>query len=84
MFGRAGSITFGCAYWLFCTFVAGSAFIGISTALNAITLHGACTVVFVVVAALVSLPFAGLPRLEQIKWLSWVRLPFPLTASRQH
>jgi hypothetical protein len=28
MFGRAGSISFGVAYWLFCVFVAGSAMIG--------------------------------------------------------
>ncbi|GAA5875966.1 hypothetical protein JCM8547_000667 [Rhodosporidiobolus lusitaniae] len=74
MFGKWGSYTFGAAYWLFTTFVAGSAFIGISTALNAISIHGTCTVVFVTVAAVVTYPFAALPRLENIKWLSWVGL----------
>ncbi|GAA5875989.1 hypothetical protein JCM8547_000672 [Rhodosporidiobolus lusitaniae] len=74
MFGKWGSYTFGAAYWLFVTFVAGSAFIGISTALNAISLHGTCTVVFVTVAAAVTFPFAALPRLENIKWLSWIGL----------
>ncbi|GAA5896528.1 hypothetical protein JCM6882_005719 [Rhodosporidiobolus microsporus] len=74
IFGRAGSITFGIAYWLFCTFVAGSAFVGISTAFNAITMHGTCTVVFVLIAMLVALPFAMLPKLADIKWLSYIGL----------
>lgn len=55
-------------------FVSGSAFLALSTGLNAISLHGTCTAVFVAVAAIVTLPLASLRRLERIKWISWVGL----------
>ena len=40
------------------TCIAGSALLGISTALNAMSLHATCTAVFVAVAAVVTLPLS--------------------------
>lgn len=46
--------------------------IGISTALNALSTHGACTVVFVVVAAVAAGLIASIQTLEKISWMGWV------------
>lgn len=56
------------------TLISGSAFLGISVALNAISLHGTCTAVFVAVAAIATFPLASLRRLERIKWIGWIGL----------
>lgn len=56
------------------TLISGSAFLGLSTALNAISMHGTCTAVFVAVAAIATLPLASLRRLENIKWIGWIGL----------
>ncbi|GAA5862341.1 hypothetical protein JCM8547_007609 [Rhodosporidiobolus lusitaniae] len=74
IFGRPGSIIFGAAIWLYMVFVAGSAIIGISTALNALSLHGACTAAFVAVATVITLLFALLPKISNIKLLGWLAL----------
>ncbi|GAA5998635.1 uncharacterized protein JCM10292_007119 [Rhodotorula paludigena] len=74
MFGRPGSFIFAFATWMYMAMTTGSAFISISTAFNAMSLHGACTAVFVVVAALMTFPLAALPKLEQLKFLSWIAL----------
>ncbi|GAA5914457.1 hypothetical protein JCM6882_003024 [Rhodosporidiobolus microsporus] len=74
MFGRVGSEVFGTAYWLFLVMIAGSALLTLSTALNAISLHGACTALFVGVSALATLPLASVRKLENIRWLGWVGL----------
>jgi hypothetical protein len=55
-------------------FVVGAALVGISTALNAISLHGTCTAVFVVVAAVATYPFAAMRTLEKIRWVGWAGL----------
>ena len=52
--------------------VAGSAINGISVALNAISLHGTCTVVFAVVAALLAFTTAAIPTLGKISYLGWI------------
>lgn len=56
------------------TLISGSAFLGLSVALNAISMHGTCTAVFVAVAAVATLPLASLRRLERIKWIGWIGL----------
>lgn len=48
------------------TLVAGSGFIGVSTAFNALSDHGACTVWFVFVAFIGSTALAAFPKLNQI------------------
>jgi len=55
------------------TCIAGSALLGISTALNAMSLHATCTAVFVAVAAVVTLPFASMRTMGDIRWIGWVR-----------
>ncbi|KWU42320.1 putative amino acid transporter [Rhodotorula sp. JG-1b] len=74
MFGKVGGELFGIGYWLLMTLISGSAFLGLSTALNAISMHGTCTAVFVAVAAIATLPLASLRRLENIKWIGWIGL----------
>ncbi|GJN93660.1 hypothetical protein Rhopal_006717-T1 [Rhodotorula paludigena] len=73
-FGLPGSIIFAACTWLFQTFVAGGALLSISTAFNALSLHGTCTAVFVLVSFLIALPIACMRRLEELKWLSWIGL----------
>lgn len=72
MFGRAGreflAIAF-CLYWLF---VSGSAMLGVSIGLNAVSAHGTCTAVFVAVAAAIGLIFASIRTLGRVSWLAWV------------
>jgi hypothetical protein len=48
------------------TLVAGSGYIGVSTAFNALSDHGACTVWFVFVAFIGSTALAAFPKLNQI------------------
>lgn len=42
--------------------------------LNAISLHATCTAVFVVVAAVVTYPFASLRKLSSVRWVGWIGL----------
>ncbi|GAA5909125.1 hypothetical protein JCM6882_001196 [Rhodosporidiobolus microsporus] len=63
---------FGAAYFLFMVFTVGSALLTLSTALNAISMHGTCTAVFVAVAAIAVYPIASLRTLNKIKWLGWI------------
>ncbi|GAA6020935.1 hypothetical protein JCM10207_003192 [Rhodosporidiobolus poonsookiae] len=72
MYGRVGGELFFGMVWLLFTCIAGSALLGISTALNAISLHGTCTAVFVAIAAVVTVPIAALRTLGGIKWIGWI------------
>ncbi|GAA6021117.1 hypothetical protein JCM10207_003373 [Rhodosporidiobolus poonsookiae] len=72
MFGPVGEWTFAIATWFFMTFVAGSAIISLSVAFNALSLHGLCTAGFVAISAVLMLIVAVVPRLEELKWLSWL------------
>ncbi|KAL2829361.1 putative amino acid transporter [Aspergillus pseudoustus] len=68
----AGGLMFG---WVgLMIFVAGSAILGTSIGLNAVSTHGACTAVFVVVAAAIGFLLASIRTLNRIKWLAWVGL----------
>ncbi|KAJ4328792.1 hypothetical protein N0V84_000799 [Fusarium piperis] len=80
MFGRIGREVFGIAFCLFWIFVAGSGMLGISIALNAVSMHGACTAVFVAVAAIIGFGLASIRTLGRISWLAWVGLICLLTA----
>lgn len=72
MFGRAGKEFLAVAFCLYMIFVSGSAMVALSTALNAISLHGTCTAVFVAVAAITGFLFSSIRTLGQIVWLGWV------------
>ncbi|KAJ8114555.1 hypothetical protein OPT61_g3599 [Boeremia exigua] len=58
MFGRIGREVLGLGFILYEVFAIGSGMLGVSIGLNAVSSHGACTVVFVTVAAIVVFCFA--------------------------
>lgn len=53
---------------------ASGAYLSLSIAFNAITLHATCTVVWVVVAAVVAFAFASIQTLHRVAILGWVGL----------
>lgn len=56
--------------------------LGISIGLNAVSTHGACTAVFVAVAAIIVIMLASIRTLSRISLLAWVGLVAILTASK--
>ncbi|KAG9679051.1 amino acid transporter, partial [Aureobasidium melanogenum] len=72
LFGNIGREVMGVAYVLYWIFVAGSGMLSISIAFNALSTHGACTAVFVVVAAIIGFIFCSIQTLGRITWLAWV------------
>ncbi|CAM1505934.1 Fc.00g115710.m01.CDS01 [Cosmosporella sp. VM-42] len=79
MFGRIGRETFGGAFVLYWIFVAGSGMLGISIGLNAVSMHGACTAIFVAVAAILGFILGSIRTLGRISWLAWIGLTCILT-----
>ncbi|CED85509.1 Amino acid transporters [Phaffia rhodozyma] len=70
--GVFGRELFGWGFWLLECFSAASGILATSIALNAISDHGTCTIVFVVVAAVV-IGLGASPRtFKQISWLGYV------------
>ncbi|KAF5654453.1 neutral amino acid permease [Fusarium heterosporum] len=80
IFGRVGREIFGIAFCLFWIFVAGSGMLGLSIGLNAVSLHGTCTAVFVAVAAICGFLLASVRTLGRISMLAWLGLVCILTA----
>ncbi|WWC62324.1 uncharacterized protein I303_104920 [Kwoniella dejecticola CBS 10117] len=74
MFGRIGREVFAAIYCIFMIFVVGSAIVGASIGLNAVSLHGTCTAVFVAVSAILGFLLASFRTLGKISWLGWVGL----------
>ncbi|KAF2009393.1 transmembrane amino acid transporter [Aaosphaeria arxii CBS 175.79] len=74
LFGRVGREFFGLAFALYWTFVGGSAMLGISIALNALSTHATCTAVYVAVAAVIGFGLCSIQTLGRISWLAWVGL----------
>lgn len=60
--------------------MSGSGILGISIGLNAVSTHGACTAVFVAIAAILGFIFSSVRTLGRITWLAWIGLPCILTA----
>ncbi|KAJ5454757.1 transmembrane amino acid transporter protein-domain-containing protein [Penicillium daleae] len=81
MFGNPGRYQFGFAFCLYWVFVAGSGMLGISISLNAVSTHGACTAIFVAVAAIVGFMLSSIQTLGRISWVAWVGLFCILTSS---
>ncbi|KAL4735371.1 transmembrane amino acid transporter protein-domain-containing protein [Aspergillus similis] len=80
MFGRIGKLFFGGAFVLYWIFVAGSGMLGISIGLNAVSTHGACTAIFVAVAAIIGFVFGSIRSLGKLGFPAWVGLSCILTA----
>ncbi|KAK5108520.1 hypothetical protein LTR62_008260 [Meristemomyces frigidus] len=70
--GPVGYWLMSAAFCLYFIFVAGSAMLSISIALNALSLHGTCTAVFVAVAAILAALLASIQTLGRVSWLAWV------------
>ncbi|VUC25959.1 unnamed protein product [Clonostachys rosea] len=74
MFGRVGREILGAVFLLYWIFVTGSGLLSVSIALNAVSTHGACTAVFVVVAAVVAICLNSIRTLGRITILAWIGL----------
>ncbi|KAI9367653.1 transmembrane amino acid transporter protein-domain-containing protein [Aspergillus egyptiacus] len=80
MFGRVGRLFLGGAFVLYWIFVAGSGMLGISIGLNAVSTHGACTAIFVAVAAVIGFTFGSIRTLGKLGPAAWIGLVCILTA----
>ncbi|PIG69584.1 amino acid transporter [Aspergillus arachidicola] len=80
MFGTPGRVVLAVAFCLYWIFVAGSGILGISIGLNAVSTHGACTAIFVAVAAILGFACSSIRTLGKITWLAWIGLPCILIA----
>ncbi|CAG9983547.1 unnamed protein product [Clonostachys byssicola] len=70
IFGRIGKEVLAAGFVLYYAFVAGAMMLGISIGLNAVTMHGVCTAVFVAVAAIIGGGFASIRTLGKMSWLA--------------
>lgn len=55
--------------------------LGISISFNAMSSHGACTAIFVAIAAIIGFTLGSIQTLAKISWMAWVGLIGILTAS---
>ncbi|CED84839.1 Amino acid transporters [Phaffia rhodozyma] len=70
--GVAGRELFGWGFWLLECFCAASGILATSIALNTVSDHGTCTIVFVVVAA-IAIALGASPRtFKQISWFGYI------------
>ncbi|KAF2212755.1 hypothetical protein CERZMDRAFT_41003 [Cercospora zeae-maydis SCOH1-5] len=70
-------------YWgfnIYFIFLAASAMLGISIGLNSLSTHGACTAIFVVVAAIIGFSFGSIQTLGKVSWIAWAGVAGILTA----
>uniref|UniRef100_L2G2Y0 Amino acid permease n=1 Tax=Colletotrichum fructicola (strain Nara gc5) TaxID=1213859 RepID=L2G2Y0_COLFN len=74
LFGPIGREFFAVVFCLYWIFVAGSGMLGASIALNSVSTHGACTAIFVAVAAFVGFCFGSIQTLGKITWFAWIGL----------
>ncbi|CBY01386.1 similar to amino acid transporter [Plenodomus lingam JN3] len=74
LFGRIGKEFFAVVFVLLWVFIAGAGMLSVSIGLNAISMHGTCTAVFVVVAFIIGFGLASVSTLEKVGWLAWVGL----------
>ncbi|KAI3317823.1 transmembrane amino acid transporter protein-domain-containing protein [Xylariaceae sp. AK1471] len=74
MFGSFGRYFFAAAFVILWIFVGGSGMLSISISLNAISTHGACTAVFVAVAAIATFLLSSIQTLSRVSWIAWLGL----------
>ncbi|KXT03588.1 hypothetical protein AC578_9987 [Pseudocercospora eumusae] len=80
MFGAPGEFIFLACLMLYYIFTAGSALVSVSTCLNALSEHGACTAAFIAVAAIVAFCLASVPKIAQISWFAPMAMMFILSS----
>lgn len=71
LWGRAGAEIVGFQLLLQQVLVSAAGIVSISTALNALSNHGACTVVFNLVAAIMVTFFSSVHTFSKLGWLTW-------------
>lgn len=69
--GRWGEEFFSVAVCICMLFFSASGMVGVSTALNAVSLHAVCTAVWMVIIFVVSFGLASIRTLGNITWLAW-------------
>ncbi|MCO5549815.1 hypothetical protein L7F22_003289 [Adiantum nelumboides] len=79
--GKSGARVIGMIYFLFAVLVVSAGLLTTSIALNALTDHATCTMVFVGLAALMAcLIGAPLRDLHRVSWLGWLGMACVLTS----
>ena len=58
--------------------------LGISIGFNALSVHGACTAIFVAVAAIIGMLFGSIRTLGKVSWIAWVGVGGILTAGKAY
>lgn len=58
--------------------------LGISISLNALSVHGACTAIFVAIAAVVTFGLSSIRTLGRISWLAWIGSICIIVAGKYH
>ncbi|KAJ5357873.1 transmembrane amino acid transporter protein-domain-containing protein [Penicillium brevicompactum] len=71
IFGTYGRYLLGGVFSMYWIFVVGSGMLSFSIALNAVSGHGTCTAVFVVVAAITTFCLASIRTLGRMSWVAW-------------
>ncbi|EME77359.1 uncharacterized protein MYCFIDRAFT_42408 [Pseudocercospora fijiensis CIRAD86] len=80
MYGRMGREILYWGFNIYFIFLSGSAMLGISIGFNSLSLHGACTAIFVAVAAIIGWTFGSIQTLGRVSWIAWVGVAGILTA----
>jgi amino acid transporter len=63
-----------CSCQIFCVLCGAGQVLAFSTALNAVTLHGTCTIVFVVIGTALGISIGMYRTLDKMSWTMWVAL----------
>lgn len=73
MFGKGARELVGVIYYIYLAMTAGAGMLTTSVALNALSEHGACTMVFVAVTCVAAFVIGtGFRALDKVAWISWV------------
>jgi NAD/NADP transhydrogenase beta subunit len=59
---------------IFCVLCGAGQLLAFSTAMNAVTLHGACTIAWVVICTALGIAIGMIRTLDKISWTNWVAL----------
>ncbi|KAL4863518.1 transmembrane amino acid transporter protein-domain-containing protein [Aspergillus spectabilis] len=75
LFGKGARELIGVIYYIYLALVAGAGMLTTSVALNALSNHGACTMVFVAVTCAAAFVIGtGFRSLEKVAWTSWIEV----------
>ncbi|KAJ4141554.1 hypothetical protein NW768_000767 [Fusarium equiseti] len=78
--GKVGREVTAIMFLLNWVFVAGSAMLSMSIGFNAISMHAACTAIFVALSAFLAFSLASIRTLSKMGWVAWIGLACIMTA----